>query len=401
MTDVQSIEAARITRHTAKLSRLPLVGVAGVRGKSTIVWLLNHMLHTSGQTVGVWSSTGVYIDGVRQVGELGPWSQVLGAAQAGQLDVALQELETPLVTGVGLPEGIYPLAAISTLCGNNEECLISPEASQGALAQAIVARAVRPDGVLILNGDDHAVLEAAEHTSASIVVFALHHENPALRRHLRAGKAAVWVQDGRVVVGTRSIHRSLIDVSEAHFTLDGALTFQVQNLLCAVALAVGLEVPDSAIREALRTFSPDPVRLPGSCNILRAGSATVVVDSARQVWTLRSLTRGIRHQHHRRMITVSGCFPHLPDYQVVEAGRLLGRLGGAVILHAEEVHRANIDLMIDGIAQNEVPPLVLSMLDEQEAISHAMRMLGDGSLCLLVTEDVDGAVAAVQRHNRQ
>jgi cyanophycin synthetase len=115
---------------------------------------------------------------------------------------------------------------------------------------------------------------------------------------------------------------------------------------------------------------------------------------------MRSLTRGIRHQHHRRMIAVSGCFSHLPDYQVVEAGRLLGRLGGAIILHAEEIHRANIDLMIDGIAQNEVPPLVLSMPDEQEAIAHALRMLGDGSLCLLITEDVDGAVSAVQRHRR-
>ncbi len=397
MTDVQSIEAARVTRRSARRAPLPLVAVAGVRGKSTIVWLLNHMLRAAGRSVGVWSSTGVYVDGERQDGELGPWSHVLEAAQSGDLDVAVQELETPLVTGVGLPEGIYPLAAISTLCGNNEECLISPEASQGALAQAIVARAVRPDGVLILNADDHAVLEAAGHTNAEIVVFALHQDNPALRRHLGEGKAAVWVQDGHVVVGTRSIQRHLLDVSEAHFTLDGALTFQVQNLLCAVALAVGLDIPDPAIREALRAFTPDPVCLPGSCNIFRVRNSTIVVDSARQVWTLRSLTRGIRHQQHRRMITVAGCFPHLPDYQVIEAGRLLGRLGGAIILHAEEMHRANIDLMIDGIAQNEIPPLVLSMPDEQEAISHAMRMLGDGSLCLLVTEDVDDAVTAIRR----
>jgi len=399
MTDVQSIEAARVTRQTAHRSSLPLVAVAGVRGKSTIVWLLNEMLQAAGRSAGVWSSTGVYIDGVKQDGELGPWSHVLSAAQSGELDVAVQELETPLVTGVGLPEHIYPLAAISTLCGNNEECLISPEASQGAVAQAIVARAVRPDGLLILNGDDHAVLEAAEHTSAELVLFALHHGNPALRRQLNNGGAAVWVRDGHVFVGTRSINRQVLDIADAHFTLEGALTFQVQNLLCAVALAVGLDIPDSAIREALRRFTPDPVRLPGSCNIIQVQNATVVIDSARQVWTLRSLTRGIRHQHHRRMITVSGCFPHLPDYQIVEAGRLLGRLGGAVILHAEEMHRANIDLMIDGIAQNEIPPLVLSMPDEQEAISHAMRMIGDGSLCLLVTDDVDQAVAAVQRHH--
>lgn len=397
MTDVQSIESTKTAKGNSLESTLPLVAVAGVRGKSTIVWLLNQALRTAGQLVGIWSSTGVYVDGRRLEGELGPWSRVLEATQSGELDVAVQELETPLVTGVGLPEGIYPIAAISTLCGNNEECLISPEASQGAVAQAIVARAVRPDGILILNADDHAVLEAAENTEAETVLFALHQDNPALRRHLRAGKAAVWVNDGHVMVGTRSSQRHILDVSEAHFTLDGALTFQVQNLLCAVALAVGLEIPDIAIREAMHTFSPDPALLPGSCNIFQLNNATIVVDSARQVWTLRSLTRGIRHQHHRRMITVSGCFPHLPPHQVVEAGRLLGRLGGAIILHADEMHRSNIDLMIDGIAQNEIPPLVLSMTDEQEAISHAMRMVGDGSLCLLVTDDVDQAVGAVEQ----
>lgn len=400
MTDVLSVETPKVMPPKARHAALPLAAVAGVRGKSTIVWLLERMLRSAGRTVGVWSSTGVYIQGERQTGELGPWTRVLEAAQSGELDVAVQELETSLVNGVGLPEAIYPIAAISTLCGNNEECLISPEASLGARAQAIVARAVRPDGILVLNGDDHAVLEAGDHTAAEIVLFALHHENPALRRHLRGGKAAVWIRDGRVVVGTSANHRHLLDVIDARFTLDGTLTFQVQNLLCAVALAVGLGIPDSAIREGLREFEPDPGRLPGSCNIFRVRNSTVIVDSAVQVWTLRSLVRGIRHQPHRRMITVTGCFPHLANFQIIEAGRILGRLGGAIILHADETHRANIDLMIDGIAQNEVPPLVLSMPGESEAFDHALRMIGDGSLCLLITDDVDTAVAAIERLRR-
>jgi cyanophycin synthetase len=400
MTDVLSVESPNVSSRRRVHPALPLIAVAGVRGKSTIVWILEQILRSSGRSVGVWSSTGVYVQGERQTGELGPWSKVLEAVQAGQLDFAVQELETSLVNGVGLPEAIYPLAAISTLCGNNEECLISPEASLGARAQSIVARAVRPDGVLVLNGDDNAVLDAGESSSAEIVLFALHHENPALRRHLRAGKAAVWIHDGRVIVGTSANQRQVLEISDARFTLDGALTFQVQNLLCAVALAVGLGIPDSAIRDGLRAFEPDPDRLPGSCNIFRVRQSTVIVDSARQVWTLRSLVRGIRHQPHRRMITVSGCFPQLSDFQIVEAGRILGRLGGAVILHADQTHRDNIDLMIDGIAQNEVPPLVLSMPGEQEALDHAFRMIGDGSLCLLITDDVESAVAAIKRLRR-
>lgn len=374
---------------------LPLAAVAGLRGKSTVVWLVNSMLQSAGRSVALWSSTGVYVNGERQEGELGPWGRALEALQAGQLDVAVQELETSTVTSVGLPQRIYPVAAVTTLCGNNEDCLISPEAAQGARAVAMLARAVRPDGDLVLNADDGAVRAAADMTTARVILYALHPENPALRRHLERGGCGVWADDGRIVLGTRMDQRGVIAIDAAHFTLGGALTFQVQNLLCAVAIAAALQVPDEAIRRAVSTFEPDPNRLPGSCNIIRLSGATLVIDGAHQVWTLRSLVRGIRHQPHRRMVTVSGCFPHLSEPQLIEAGRLLGRLGGAVILHALPEQRGMVDAMIEGISQNDIPPLVLSMPSEHEAIVHALRMLREGDFGLVVTGDAQGAAETI------
>lgn len=397
MTDVEITRGTAGRQQTGQQPALPLVAIAGVRGKSTVLWLLEGMLREAGCLVGLWSSTGVYLDGDRQQGELGPWSRVLDAARKGTIDVAVQELETPLVTSVGLPEKIYPLAAITTLCGNNEECLISPEASQGALAQSIVARAVRPDGKLVLNADDHAVLEAAGETEAEAILFALHPENPALRRHLKHGGWGVWLDEGRVVIGNALDRRGLLHVSEAGFTLDGTLTFQVQNLLCAVALGAALDLPDAAMRLVALQFYPDSEHLAGSCNIIRMRGATVIVDNARQVWTLRSLIRGIRHQPHRRTVTVAGCFAHLPEAQVIEAGRLLGRIGGVVLLHADELHRPNLDLLMDGIAQNGIPPLVLSMPSEQEALDHAAKMLSDDTLLLVVTEDASDTLNKIRR----
>ncbi len=386
--------------HTAQRTTrpaLPLVGVAGTRGKSTVAWLLEKMLTATGRSVGLWCSTGVYVRGERRDGELGPWSQVLEMVATGALDVAIQELETTMVTAVGLPEHIYPLAGISTLCGNNEACLISPEAAQGALAQSIVARAVRPDGLLVLNADDQAVFGAAEETAADVVLFALRRDNPFMRRHLDNGGCGVWIEDGVVLIGSGFDVREIVAVTEVDFTLDGTLMLQVQNLLCAAALAAALDLPDAAIREGAIRFNPDPVRLPGSCNILPVNGGTIVLDSVRQVWTLRSLIRGIRHQIKRRTIIVSGCFSQLPTVQVAEAGRLLGRLGGVVILHSQDVHGPLIDVLMDGIAQNEIPPLVLTMPGEVHAIEHALRMIGEGDLCLMITDDIAAAASAIER----
>jgi cyanophycin synthetase len=395
MTNVdlsQSIE----NRLERTLPPLPLVAVAGLRGKSTVVWLLDEMLHQDGRSVGLWSSNGVYIEDVRQQGELWPWGRVLSALQEGMLDVAVQELATPTVTSVGLPDNIYPLAAVTTLCGNHEDCLISPEAEQGSRATSIVARSVRPDGTLVLNGDDAGVRALAECTDARVMLFALHPENPAIRRQLAEGGRAAWVEDDWVVVGSAQSAIRVLPLSEAHFTLDGALTFQVQNLLCAVALADSLSVPAAPMRQAVQLFQPGAARLPGSCNIIQLPETTVVVDGARQVWTVRSLVRGIRHQPHRRMVTVTGCFPHLTEAQIVETGRLIGRLGGAVILHAPTNYRTLVDLMISGITQNEMLPLILSMPSEREAIAHALKMLGPSDLGLVLTADARTAINSIR-----
>jgi cyanophycin synthetase len=396
------IQEAPTGRSTPGISNtapsLPIVAVAGTRGKSTVSWLLHQILVEAGFSVGLWATSGVFMNGRHLVGELGPWSEVVTALSRGELDVAVQELENSVVTGVGLPKHTYPLAAISALCGNNDECLISSEAAQGAVAQDIVARAVRPDGTIVLNADDQAVLTAADETDASVTLFALHPENPSLRRHREAGGTAVWIDEHRIVIRSNGTEERVIDIREAGFTLGNALTFQVQNLLCAVALAWHMGVDLSAVREAVRTFQPDIELMPGSCNIIDYNGATVLLDSARQVWTVRSLIRGIRAPEFHRTVVVSDCFCHLNHDQVHEAGRLLGRAADVVVTHRRNTDSDGVDRFKDGLAHNDVPPLVFAMPTEADAIAHALKMLDPGSLCLLLTSNVQDAIALIRRN---
>lgn len=381
------------------LPSLPIAAVAGTRGKSTVAWLLNQILVTAQKRVGLWTTTGVFMDGQHLVGELGPWSEVMTSLSKGELDVAIQELETSVVTGVGLPEHTYPLAAISSLCGNNDECLISNEAAQGAVAQHIVARAVRPDGYIVLNADDQAVLHAASETEATVTLFALHPENPSLRRHRDEGGSAVWLEDNWVIIGDDESEVRVVDARDAEFTLGNSLTFQVQNLLCAVALAWHIGVSPQNIAAGVGGFQPDIDLLPGSCNILPYEGATILLDSASKVWTVRSLTRGIRDSAFRRTVVVSDCFHHLEDHQTQDAGRLLGRVADVVVTHRTGNESASLEHFKDGLARNDVPPLVFAMPSEDEAIAHALKMLDSGDLCLLLTSNVAEAISIIRRHS--
>jgi cyanophycin synthetase len=401
MTTDSAPPIKRARERAPDLPSLPIVAIAGTRGKSTVAWLLNHILEAQDLNIGLWTTTGVYRNGEHLVGELGPWSDVMASLARGELDVAVQELENPVVTGVGLPAHTYPIAAISTLCGNNDECLISSEAAQGARAQHIVARAVRPDGVLVLNADDQAVMMAADDTEAAVTLFGLHPDNPTLRRHIDEGGSAVWLDGTNVVAGNSWNPEVICDSTKAAFTLGGSLTFQLQNLLCAVALAWNMGIDRDAIAVAIRSFEPDVELMPGSCNILQFGGATILLDSARQVWTVRSLVRGIRDSAFRRTIVVTDCFPHLDDENTIEAGRLIGRVADVVVTQRDSNGVDSLDAFKTGLANNDVPPLVFAMPNEVDGIERALHMLDTNDLCLILTQNITEAVARIRALSRQ
>ncbi|MEX2426049.1 MAG: hypothetical protein WD401_04720 [Thermomicrobiaceae bacterium] len=386
----------RPPRTPPELPSLPIVAIAGTRGKSTISWLLNEILNAERLRVGLWTTSGVFMNGQHLVGELGPWSEVIGGLARGELDVAVQELEDSVVTGVGLPEHTYPLAAISSLCGNNDECLISDEAARGTEAQHIVARAVRPDGFLVLNADDHSVITAAEETEASVTLFALHPDNPTLRRHQQDGGSAVWVEDSQLIISHKGHQQAIMDTSSATFTLGGSLTFQVQNLLCASALAWHMGIDPDSIAAGIRFFQPDVDLMPGSCNILHYGGATILLDSASQAWSIRPLVRGITDSAFHHTVVVTDCFPHLDELQIHEAGRLIGRVADVVVTQRNDLSAESLAHFKEGLANNDVPPLVFTMPSETEGIQRALRMLDGGDLCLLLTQNVHGAVSTIR-----
>jgi cyanophycin synthetase len=368
-------------------SVLPLVAVAGSRGKSTVSLMLESILRAAGGSVAAWVSSGVYVDGERLEGELRPWSRVLLAARYGELNAVIQELEAAVVVGAGLPERTYPLAILTTICGNDNSCRLSMATELEERSLQAVVGAVRGDGCIVVNGDDLSVVSAANVSNSTVVMFAMHPDNPVLQRHLEDGLTAAWLSDGVLMYGDNVAHVPIIDVSMIPATLDGSFMFQIQNAMAAAAAAMYLGVDSRIIADSLGSFQPASDAQPGACNILTANGARVVVDSPLETWTLKMLARGIKQQAHRRSIVVSSCFEKLGREDGREVGRLLGRLGGVVILHADKSNRNQLAAIKSGIALNLVPPLVMVLPTEAEAIEKMKSTIGAGDTGLILTEN--------------
>lgn len=365
---------------------LPLIAVAGSRGKSTVSWILESIVRAANGSIGAWLTSGVYVDGERLEGELRPWSRVLLAAKYGELDVVIQEMEAAVVVGAGLPTRTYPCAVLTTICGNDDSCRLSMSTELEERSLQAVADAVREDGFIVANADDLSVVATAQSAPAETIFFALHPENPILQRHLGDGGRAVWVEHGQIVAGDATGHVPVVAVNEIPATLDGSFIFQVQNAMAAIATALEINVDPQVVGRALRTFLPETDRQAGSCNVLVARGAHIVVDSPNETWTLKMLARGVKHHPRRRSIVVSGCFPNLSLEDTREAGRILGTLGGVVILHNEDSQDPRLQSIKAGIASNHVPPLVLVLGSESAAIDQMLQSVNTGDTALVLAE---------------
>lgn len=391
MTERRFGIAERITGITLDPSKSPqlngdmhLVAIAGSRGKSTVACMLESVVSAAGLASAAWLSSGVYALGERMDGELGPWQRVLFAVRHGEIDLAIQEMHAPTVVAVGLPTEMYPMAIVTTICGNHESCLIAPETRTERTALDTVIRSVRRDGVIVAGADDFTVAEAVLTSDAEPLLFAMRRESPVLQRHLAAGGYGAWTDEEELCIGSDDEHTRVLALHDIPATLNGTLVFQVQNALAAALAAWSMGIPVNAIRAGLQCFSPDPARQPAACNIIEYNRAKIIVDAPTQIWSLRMLMRGIRNLPRRRTMVVSGDFPDLPPHDVEEAGRLLASIGAIIVLHADPSAPDRLEALRSGIASSPTIPLVVLADDELQAIDHMLNKVGPDDVALVL-----------------
>ena len=379
-----------------------VIGVAGSRGKTTIVRLLNAIFQQAGLRTALWTDQGIEVNGRRQSGELVPWSRALHRLAAGELDVAIQELDWSLVHAVGLPPETYPVVAISNLCINNDSCLIRTESLMAGRALRTLRAAARHDGVLVLNGEDFSVGDHPNEVSSAAVLVGLSRDAPLVRNHLRAGGAAVWTDRQAIVAGTTTDAVEIGAIDRLSFALNGAIGFQVHNALMATAIARACGISNETIAGALSRLEMPSTAMPGSFNVLSINGAVVVVDRPAPSWFLRTTLRGIFHlQPGHRLITVAGRMDTVPDEDVVETGRLLGRAGGALILHSGADRPDKVAALRQGAAVNEVPPVVIHVDTERQAVSRALAMLRPDDLGFILADQPASVLRGLTRARRR
>jgi cyanophycin synthetase len=266
---------------------IPVASVTGTNGKTTTTRLLGHIGMTAGRRT-AWSSTdGVVVQG--EVVEPGDYSGPAGArAVLGAPGVELGILETArggmLLRGMGVSAN--DVSVVTNVSADHLGQQGIDTVDQLAEVKAIVTKATRPGGWVVLNGEDPRVWAMRAGVKARPWAFAIRSDAPALREAIDHGGRAITVLDGDVTVleGGRDPDR-LVSILDVPATLSGLSKHNIANALAATAAALGLGLPRESVVQGLRTFAPDDRLNPGRMNTYTLaredGSAiTVIVDLA-------------------------------------------------------------------------------------------------------------------------
>jgi cyanophycin synthetase len=383
--------------------RVPVIAVTGTNGKTTTVRLAAHLLKTSGLCVGMTNTDGVYVGG-RQIDSgdcSGPRSArnvlahpdvdaaVLETARGGLLreGLAFDRCDVAIVTNMGSGDHLG-LNYITTL-------------EDLSVLKRVIVLNVAPSGTAVLNAADPAVAAMAPHCPGSVTFFAQDGHHPVIATHMAQGQRVVFVERGDIVCAEGAFSKRL-PLARVPLTRKGQIGFQVENCMASVAAAWAVGVPWDAIQRGLATFINDQHGVPGRFNVFDYRGATVIADYGHNPDAIAALVAGVENMPARqRSVVISGAGDRR-DEDIRAQTRILGSAFDSVILYQDACQRGRADgevlaLLRQGLEGAARISQVEEIRGEFSAIDRALEQLQPGDLCLILIDQVEQALAHIQR----
>jgi cyanophycin synthetase len=374
--------------------RIPLAAITGTNGKTTTTRMVGHILKLSGYTVGMSTTDGVYIDGVRTVrGDMtGPWSSQL-VLRDPLIDAAVLETARGGIVRSGLGWRKCNVGAVLNVAADHIGLGGVESVDDLAKIKQIIAEVAQD--YCVLNADDERVVKMAQASPAEPIWVTMDPKNELVRNHVRAkGKAVVLEEglNGRMVVlyqGERQI--PLLWARQIPATIEGRALHNIQNAMFAAAVAHGLGVGVDNIRQGLRTFSTDFFQAPGRLNFYNEHPFRVLLDYAHNAHGMEAVARTVRELAvHGRRIGVIAAPGDRRDEDILALAAAAAPAFDLILLREDDDLRGrqpgeSAGLLRQGLLATGFCPerIVPGYFGEEEAVRHALEMARAGDLLVI------------------
>ncbi|WP_263769229.1 cyanophycin synthetase [Propionivibrio soli] len=239
--------------------RVPVIGITGSCGKTTVARLVARLLTLSGKHTGLACSDGLYLDRRRsESGDRATWEAAHRILMNRAIEAAVFENGTDEILGKGLAYDRCQIGIVTNVDVARHTGRFYVETPENVFT---VLRTqvdlVLPGGAAVLNAREPMLVEMASLCDGEVIYFAADPDLPAIAAHREQGKRAVIVRYGHVMLASGQGEQSLARLADIPLTGGGNDKAQIENVLAAVAAAWALDVSLDVMRTGIETFFAD------------------------------------------------------------------------------------------------------------------------------------------------
>jgi UDP-N-acetylmuramoyl-L-alanyl-D-glutamate--2,6-diaminopimelate ligase len=368
---VGAVIAERFNGNPSK--KLSLVGVTGTNGKTTVTWLIQHILNVSGKKCGMLGTL-VCDDGVatEQSSLTTPSfcdiGKILRAMVANSCEVAVMECSSHALDQGRVAALDFDIGVFTNLSGDH----LDYHGSADAYLQAKMKLFDTLSTAAVINMDDPASWAVADRASATV-----------LSCRTESDAASAWVEivqeqlDGSLV----RLHGDW-GVIETRLSLIGR--HNATNALQAATVCYLLGVTPEQIHEGLSSAATPPGRL----ERVDADGSTVFVDFAHTDDALEQMLWAIRDvlPDGGKLHVVFGCGGDRDRSKRPRMGCIASTVGDIAYATSDNPRSEDpekiLDEVLNGVPQDRLP-LVHRIVDRREAIQEAIKSAAECDIVVI------------------
>jgi cyanophycin synthetase len=381
--------------------RIPVVAVTGTNGKTTTVRLISHLLAQQGWCVGMTNTDGVYVDGhCIDTGDCSGPKSAKNVLHHPDVDAAVLETARGGILREGLAFDKCDVAVVTNVgSGDHLGLNYITTVDELAVLKRVIVQNVAPKGTAVLNATDPVVAAMAAKCKGAVTFFALDQYHPVMATHRAQGHAVVYVDKGQIVAA-KGTQKHYLNLSEIPMTLDGAIGFQVENVMASVAAVWALGLDWETVRAGLASFSSENDNAQGRFNIFNYKGATVIADYGHNPDAMAALVQAVQAMPaSRRSVVISGPGDRR-DEDIRQITQILGDAFDEVVMYEDQCQRGRSDgevmaLLRAGLAGAKKTTQRSEIYGEFLAIDTALAHLQPGELCLVLVDQVPEAMAHI------
>ena len=383
-------------------ARIPVVAVTGTNGKTTTVRLISHLLASSGFRMGIANTDGVFANGYQfDSGDCAGPQSALRVLMHPNVDAAVLETARGGILREGLAFDRCQVAVVTNIgSGDHLGLNYISTVEDLAVLKRVIVRNVDPSGMAVLNAEDPLVVAMAAQCPSAVTFFAYDAKAPALATHRAQGKRVLFVE-GEHIVAAEGKFEMHIPLAQVPITHNGALRFQVANVMAAIAAGWALKLSWDGMCEALSHFVSDAQSVPGRFNVFDYKQAKVIVDFGHNADAVKAIVEAIHiFPAHRRSVVICGTGDRR-DEDLRALTRNIGHAFDDVILFEDACQRGRSDgeviaLLREGLQGATRVQTIEDVYGEFKAIDRALEKLQAGDVCLILIDQIQESMAHVQ-----